>query len=157
MSQYNLFLQIDHGKGGTSFHSVIPPLERVWPHSLTPFLKVFVNTEGCKLLQAKQVPQPFLIRREALQSPHHLCSPALDSLQYFHCLCWTGKPRSEQDTWDVASPCHSRGGGSTPWTTGHTPPCAPRITCCVFSFPAKSSSASLHLPLTSNVIQEHFL
>lgn len=92
MSQYNLFLQIDHGKGGTSFHSVIPPLERVWPHPLTPFLKVFVNTEGCKLLQAKQVPQPFLIRRETLQSPHHLCSPALDSLQYFHVFVELGRP-----------------------------------------------------------------
>jgi len=53
---------------------------------LTSTLKIFIGiykvTSQPSLLQAEQVklPQPFLIG-EMLQSPHHPCSPPLDSLQ----------------------------------------------------------------------------
>jgi len=56
------------------------------PTLLPPTLKILISfykvPSQPSLLRAKQAqfPQPFLLR-EMLQSPHHLCSPPLDSLQ----------------------------------------------------------------------------
>jgi len=57
------------------------PLKRVWPHpSDTHPSDIYKHLLGPLAAEQAQLPQPFLIG-EMLQSPHHPCSPALDSLQ----------------------------------------------------------------------------
>jgi len=70
------------------------PLKRVWPHPPdTHPWDIHKILPQSSLLQAKQaqLPQPFLLG-EMLQSPHHLCSPPLDSLQSFLVFLEVGSP-----------------------------------------------------------------